>query len=180
MQPEISVSVAIIIERKTSTHRWADYSWSAVGVVAEAPPTEGWQICLETEGVTHYMRSPLVLTLHRKLGEAYDANIETGTPSVWILMDDDEDPESVVPWKIRAVTADPFEAQGMLDAAEGLVERVPMPEPMIAWMANFLKQMPEPEKFRKRKRQPANFEEPQFGKEPIFAPSGQRRPGDGS
>jgi len=170
---EITTSVGIIVERRESASKWVDHVWTAPAVVPDAPPTDGWQLLQQGEGVVSYHYAPVRVTLHRKLGEAYDANVETEAPSLWILLDDaDTEP---VPYTVRGVTADPYEAMGVLDSGEGLVERVPMPAELVRWMADYLKQMPEPEKFRKRKRTAATVEEPQFGKEPIFEQ--RRRPG---
>ncbi len=178
MEAEISVAVGIVLERRESSNRWLDHVWEPIAVIPDAPATGGWQVLREEAGCTQFHYAPVSVTLHRKLGEAYDANVETEQPSLWVMLDDaDADP---VPFTLRGVTADPYEAQGMLDAGEGLVERLPMPEPMVAWMADFLRQMPEPEKFRKRKRTSSKPEEQQFGKDPIFAPGGRRPGGSGS
>lgn len=174
MEKEITVWVGIVLERRKSSNRWLDHVWSAISVVPDAPATDGWQVLRSDGDRVQFHYAPLPLTLHRKLGEAYDANVETEAPAIWILLDDaDTEP---VPYSVRGVTADPYEAQGMLDAGEGLIERVPMPEELVSWMVEYLKQMPDPEKFRKRKRTSSKPEEQQFGKEPIFAPGG-RRPG---
>jgi hypothetical protein len=176
VEKEITVWVGIVLERRESSNRWLDHVWSAITVVPDAPATDGWQVLRSDGDCVQYHYAPVPLTLHRKLGEAYDANVETEAPALWILLDDsDTEP---VPYSVRAVTADPYEAQGMLDAGEGLVERVPMPEALVAWMVEFLKQMPDPEKFRKRKRKSFKSEEQQFGKEPIFAPGGQPSEGE--
>lgn len=166
MEREITTSVGIIVERRESASRWVEHVWTAPAVIPDAPPTDGWQLLQQGDGVVRYHYAPVPVTLHRKMGEAYDANVETEEPSLWIMLDDaDREP---VPYTVRGVTADPYEALGMLDAGEGLVERVPMPGELVRWMAEYIKQMPEPEKFRKRKRTSAKVEEPQFGKEPIF------------
>lgn len=166
MEPEITTSVGIVVERRESTNRWADHLWTPLAAIPDAPPTDGWQVLQKGDGIVQYHYAPIPVTLHRKLGEAYDANVETEAPSLWIMLDEaDTDP---VPYTVRGVTADPFEAMGMLDAGEGIVERVSMPAELVRWMAGYLKQLPEPEKFRKRKRTSAKEDAPQFGKEPIF------------
>lgn len=176
MKTEITVPVGIVLERRDSTSRWVDHIWTPVAVVPEMLPTDGWQLLVSHEGLSQFQYAAVPLTLHRRMGEAYDANVETESPAVWVMLDDDD--ADTVPYKVRGVTADPYEAQGMLDAGEGIVERVPMPAALVQWMIEYLKQMPEPEAFRKRKRVPTNFEESQFGKDPIFAPGGRRDSGE--
>ncbi|MBO6758845.1 MAG: DUF3305 domain-containing protein [Roseibium sp.] len=177
MESEIGIPVGVIVERRKSKHPWADYTWTGVAVVPHAPPTDGWQQIMSADDVTQFQYAPVSVTLHRKMGEAYDANMETGAPSLWILLDDaDTEP---VPFAVRAVTADPYEAQAALDAGEGLIERLPMPKDMLLWAVDYLKQMPDPEAFKKRKRQSSRPEKQQFGKEPIFAQDRRRSEGAG-
>lgn len=175
MEPEIVMSVGIVLERRKSKHPWADYAWQVVAVVPEMPVTDGWQHAQSDGESDLFQFSPATLTLHRRMGEAYDANIGTDKPALWVLLDEDD--TEPVPYKLRGVTADPYEAQGFLDSAEGLAERVVMPPDVAAWMAAYLKQMPEPEQFRKRRRVPLEIEEARFGKDPIFAPGGKRPAG---
>ncbi|MEJ8474137.1 DUF3305 domain-containing protein [Roseibium algae] len=172
MEAEITRQVGIVLEQRISKHPWADHVWVPVAVLSDPPEGATW-IEMEPEGDTrvfHY--GPVPVNLHRRMGEAYDANIETEAPALWVLLDDaDTDP---VPFKVRGVTADPYEAMGVLDSGEGLVERLPVPVDVLHWMVDYLKQMPDPEKFRKRRRVPHETEQLKFGKEPIFAPGGRR------
>jgi hypothetical protein len=50
------------------------------------------------------------------------------------------------------VTASPFEAQDYCDTGEELVEKVPMPHGLVAWIREFVKRHHEEEVFKKRKR----------------------------
>jgi hypothetical protein len=50
-----------------------------------------------------------------------------------------------------------------------MVEAVPMPDDVAAWVREFAEAHFSPEPFRKRQRdRPAAIEEPKFGKVPIF------------
>ncbi|GGB42107.1 hypothetical protein GCM10011316_12550 [Roseibium aquae] len=176
MKSEILMPVGILIERRKSTHPWADYTWKGLGVVPNALPTGGWQIAVQGDMATQFLYASVNLVLHRRMGEAYDANVETGSPALWIMLDDaDTQP---VPYRVHGVTADPYEAQGRLDSAEGLVERVDMPPEILAWAVDYIKQMPDPGAFLKRKRVPEKLEEQKFGKMPIFSPEGRRVEGE--
>ncbi|WP_394701582.1 DUF3305 domain-containing protein [uncultured Roseibium sp.] len=100
--------------------------------------------------MVQYHYAPVPLTLHRKLGEAYDANVETETPSLWILLDDAE--TEPVPYKVRGVTADPYEAMGSCSIpAKASSNGCRCRQSWCVWMADYMRQMPEPEKFKKRK-----------------------------
>jgi len=174
---EVSAMFGIVLERRPSPSKWADWSWAVVEVIPDAPPTEGWTVIQEQGGVTRYLSSPHMLVLHHKMVEAYDANIETGDPSIWAMLDDEIEARDP-PYRVRGVTADPYEAQGVLDSAEGLVERVQMPRETVAWMAQYLGSLPEAPAFRKRRRDRVELEKQIFGKEPIFSPLGRKEERD--
>lgn len=180
MQREVSLSFGIVLERRPATSRWTDWVWSVPEVIIEAPATDGW--CeIEARGETRrYLSAPHCLTLHHKMVEAYDSNIETGEPCLWVLLNEADGPEDPG-WRVAAITADPHQAIGFLDSGEGLVERVPMPRAVIAWMAEYLKSLPEAPAFRKRQRDRMPDEVQLFGKTPIFkAPAGKVSARDGA
>lgn len=174
MEREISAQFGMVLERRPAASAWADWVWRIVDVVPDAPATDGWLLLSEEGGVRRYLSAPHALTLHHKMVEAYDANIETGSPKIWAMLDD-ATAGGEPPFRVRGVTADPYEAQGVLDCAEGLVEKLDMPRATIAWMAAFLSAIPEAPAFRKRRRDKVEIEKQIFGKEPVFTSS--RDPG---
>ncbi|WP_417768710.1 DUF3305 domain-containing protein [Stappia sp.] len=173
MQREVSASFGVVLERRPSTSKWADWSWSVVDVIADAPATDGWTILSDEDGRRRYLSSPHVLQLHHKMVDAYDANIETGAPSVWVMLDEMLGAAEPA-YRVRGITTDPYEAQGVLDSAEGIVDRLPMPKATVAWMAKFLASLPDAPAFRKRRRDRVEVEKQIFGKEPIFSPLGRK------
>lgn len=177
MEREISITLAIVLEQRPSSNPWTDHVWQIVDILPGEDQPEGWREVPvpgdQAEGCRRFVYAPAELTLHRRLGEAYDHNMMTENPALWVMLDECTD--RPVPYKLRGVTADPYEAAGFLDAAEGLIERLAMPVAVRSWMAEYMLQMPEPEQFKKRKRVPFKGEEEQkFGKEPIFSPDGRK------
>lgn len=55
---------------------------------------------------------------------------------------------------VLTVTASAYEAQDYTDNGEDVVERVPMTEPLEAWIGEFVRQNHNEELFVKRKRRP--------------------------
>ena len=167
MQRETTTFFGVILEREPATSPWADWIWRVADVVTDAPETDGWMLMSEEgEGRVRYLNAPHPLTLHHKMVEAYDANIETGAPKLWVMLDDE--PGAQPPFRVRGITADPYEAQGALDSAEGLVEKIEMPRATLAWMARFLSEIPEAPAFRKRRRDKVQIEKQIFGKDPVY------------
>ncbi len=118
--------------------------------------------------MTRFHAGTVTLTLHRKLVEAYKVNLARDEASLWVILQDNEE-EGDMPFVVDTVTASPYEAQNFADTGEGLVEPVPVPGELLAWMLDFVRSHPDEEVFKKRKRDRLDVEELKFGKEPIFA-----------
>lgn len=166
MQKEVSRQFGVVLQRRPAVSKWADWVWSVAEIVPDAPATGGWREIGRDGDIVRYMNAPFTVTLHYKMVEAYDSNIETGQPAIWAALaeNDAADP----PWRVIGVTVDPYQAQSWQEAGEGLVERLALPADAVAWMARFLKEIPEAPAFRKRRRDSAKVEEQKFGKTPIF------------
>ncbi|WP_169391266.1 DUF3305 domain-containing protein [Stappia stellulata] len=171
MEREVSAMLGVVLERRPATSRWVDWVWAVPEVIADAPPTDGWREIARDGETRRYLSAPHALTLHHKMVEAYDSNIETGEPCVWALLEA-TDGSREPGWRVFAVTADPYEAQGFLERPDSLVERVAMPPATVAWMARFLAAIPEAPAFKKRRRTKAVEERQIFGKAPIFNSDG--------
>jgi len=95
-----------------------------------------------------YHAGTLELELFRSDTEAYMNGLSSAVPSIYVIMDQHvgDKPE------LHAVTASPYEAQDYMDNGEMLVEAVPMPDGLIAWVSEFTRAHHVDEEFVKRKR----------------------------
>ena len=57
-----------------------------------------------------------------------------------------------MPWVPTLVTASPYEGQDYMDSGDGLIEQVPMPLGLMAWVRDFVLEHHVDEPFIKRKR----------------------------
>jgi hypothetical protein len=57
-----------------------------------------------------------------------------------------------MPYEVLLATASPYQAQDYADSGEELVEKVPMPEGVVAWVRDFVEKHHEEEEFVKRRR----------------------------
>lgn len=147
------MAVGIVVERRESKHPWRDYEWRPVAVLPNAPamdPSGPWRKLSEGEDWVLFHAGVLEVELYRTDTQAYRETLAGDPPSLFVVLREDEDGEhDVVPF---AVTASTFEAQDFVDAGDDIVERVPMPEEMVAWMQQFIDAHHKEEAFRKRKR----------------------------
>ena len=170
MEKEVSMPVGIIAERRRLDHPWADHSWRPVAVVPGLKAPVERRVIESGDGWQRFLLGCLTVTLHRKETEAYIQNLTSTRPAVFIMLQQEEDDPEI---EVRAVlaTASPYDAQDYLDSGEDIVEAVPMPEEMVAWLEDFIAAHHVDEAFKKRKRQNFREETPLFGKElhPIEA-----------
>lgn len=167
MSKQETLDVGVVVERRKIDHPWQEWEWKPVGIFVGAEAESDWQTIAQGEGWTHFHAATMQIELHRRETEGYVHNLETEEPSVYIVMRDDEDDETDHPYYISLVTANPYEAQDYLDTGEEIVERVLMPEPVLAWLQHFIEQHHVEEKFIKRQRDKMKLEEHKFGQEPL-------------
>lgn len=146
-----SIPVGVVVQRRPGVTRWARYAWRAVAVLPGAGPAE-WQELRRSDGpagpVIEYHAGTLPLTLWRTDTEAYRVGLSTEPPSVFVVLRG----ETGTRLSLFAVTASPFEAQDYGDTGEEIVERVPMPPGLVAWIRSFVERHHVEEPFVKRRR----------------------------
>lgn len=164
-----TLPVGIVVERRDSTHPWADQIWTPVAVIPGAPPVDPagpWKILQQGEGWEQYLAGTLTIEIWRTDTEAYLDCLSGKTPQVFVVLREDlEGEHDVVPF---LATVSSYEAQDYADAGEDIVEGVPMPEAIVAWLRAFIDTHHEPEPFRKRrlrgKKGEGSGEEPRYGR----------------
>lgn len=141
--------LGIVIRRTPGVTRWAKWSWRVSGVLPAAKDAD-WQLLREEDGASEYHAATLPLELHRADAEAYMQGLTAEPPCVYVIMRESDD--TARPLDVTLVTASPFEAQDYADNGEDLVERVPMPAGLVAWVREFTLAHFKEEEFKKRRR----------------------------
>lgn len=97
-----SMPISVIMEKKPSSHAWADYSYRAVGVVSsQEDETEKVTRIHAENGVEHYLYSGLSLALHEDECESYYHNLMSPEPGCFIVANETEDlDEMPVPYLV--------------------------------------------------------------------------------
>lgn len=178
MDKTATMSIGIVVERRKSNSRWIDAVWKPVSVFTGAPVEADWRELRSGDGWTWYHAATVPLELHRTDAESYKYNLSTRSPSVFVVMEPDT---GDFPWRVALATVSAYEGESYLTGDDAIVEAVPMPEDIAAWLRDFALAHFKPEPFRKRRRDktPA-LEEDKFGKEPVFGrrKTGSPEPGD--
>lgn len=155
--------VGIVVRKQPGVTRWTKWIWRPVGVLPGAEEADWREMRREGEAV-EYHAATRMLEVHRAETEAYLVALSNEPPCVYVIMRPSEDPDAEQEVEIFAVTASPFEAQDYCDSGEEIVEAVPMPPALIAWVSAFVERHHIEEEFVKRRRDRVKVEQVEDGK----------------
>ena len=149
--PVAAMPLGVVLQRKPGVTRWQRWTWTASAVLPGAGPAD-WQVLRGEDSVTEFHAATLTLELHRAEVEAYRVSLMMEPPAVFVVLRPNDDPDFEHDYIIHAVTASAYEAQDYMDSGEEIVEAVPMPPGLIAWVTAFSDTHFVDEPFVKRKR----------------------------
>jgi hypothetical protein len=146
-----SMPVGIIVRKTPGVTRWAKWAWKVTGILPGAGPAKWHELRRDGDAV-EYHAATLTMDLWSTDTEAYLVGLSAKIPSVTVVLRDHTDPNADIPWEPAFVTASPYEGQDYLDSGDGLVEAVPMPLTVMAWVRDFVQEHHVEEPFIKRQR----------------------------
>lgn len=145
------LKVGAVVRRSPGVTRWAREVWKPVAVIPGAPEAF-WKEMVREGEVIDYHAGTVCMELFRADVESYLVSLNMTVPSVWIIMDRDDTNRSPSGWFVSTITASAYEAQDALDSGESIVEPVPVPESLAAWIKEFVDLHYIEEPFKKRQR----------------------------
>ena len=159
VQKSVSIPLGIVIRKAPGVTRWVDHVWKAVAVLPGAGPAH-WKKLRCDGDVIEYHAATVPLELFRTDTEAYLHGLSTKIPAIYVVM---RESEGADPLDVVLTTASPYEAQDYADTGEELVEKVPMPEGLVAWIRDYVEQHHEDEVFIKRRRDKSRVDREENG-----------------
>lgn len=157
-----TMPVGVVLRRTPGVTRWAKYAWRAVAVLPGAGDASWKELRREGDAIEYHAATP-VLELHGAEAEAYLNGLSDAVPSVYVVMRSSDDPQGPFPYEVLKITASPYEAQDYTDSGDELVEKVPMPHGLVAWVRSFVEEFYREEVFIKRKRKNARVDQKEDG-----------------
>ena len=134
-----SMPIAVIMQRRTVNHRWADEAWAAVGVVCDCGDLPQFKQLNRTVQREHYLVCGLQLELYPDENDGYFENCVAPEPKVFVR------------WRMQDGRAMPVQASvsygegtRMLDSGES-ADGVAMPGEIHAWLARYLQDHYQPQ-----------------------------------
>ncbi len=155
--------IGVVLRKQPGVTRWAKWVWRAVAVLPGAGPADWRELRREGEAV-EYHAATCTLEVHRADTESYLVALSNDPPCVYVVLRTSEDPEAEHDIEVFMVTASAYEAQDYLDSGDDIVEAVPMPPSLIAWLSDFVGRHHKEEKFIKRRRDRVDLEKVEDGK----------------
>jgi len=132
-EKSITMPIGVVLQRRPGVTRWAKHAWHPIAVLPGAAPAT-WKLLRENGDIHDYHAATLPLTLHRADAEAYKVSLTMTPPAVFVILRASDGPQTV---SVHAVTASAYEAQDYCESGEEIVEPVPMPDGLIAWVRDF-------------------------------------------
>jgi hypothetical protein len=153
--PFAAITVGVVVERRKAASPWSDFTWRPVAVLPGEPATAPWtQLAADGDAATFYAGAADVDLYVSETGN-YRDNLVTHAPSIWVALR----PTGVEPpYELVGATADPAEGESYTQSGENVVEAVPMPEPLRAFVEAFVAEHHVERPFYKRKRDRADPE----------------------
>lgn len=145
------LQVGAVVRRTPGVTQWARDIWKPIAVIPGAPEAF-WKELVRDGDVVDYHAGTVTMQLFRADVEGYLVSLNMATPSIWVVMDRDETHNSPSGWVVSTVTASAHEALDALDSGESIVEAVPIPESLAAWIKEFIDMHYIEEPFKKRRR----------------------------
>ena len=150
--PKEILRLGVLALRRPPASRWSTGELRPVMVLPAEPGTPPGTRLSDEDGVeTWYLGARDMVLWSGDAGHHLD-NLRSGRASVWVALRG-ADPARA---EVVAVTADPYEGEGLASDPDLIVDAVPMPDPVARAVSDFAQahfvEMP----FKKRKRLPAD------------------------
>lgn len=144
-----TMPMGVVLRRTPGVTRWAAWAWRVSDVLPGAADASWTLLRQEGESSEFHAATPHV-ELHGAETDAYLHGLHAQVPCLYVVMRETEDSDR--PFEIVLVTASPYEAQDYADNGEDVVEKIAMPEVVLAWVRDFVTRHHKEETFKKRKR----------------------------
>lgn len=148
-KPLKTIPVGVVVERQKAQSQWIDYTWRPASVLPGIPDAKPWTVLSEAEDSTLFYAGDAEVELHRSETTQYRDNLNSETPSLWVVL---RETGAEPPYALFIVTADSAEGEGLAYTGSDIVETVPMPDQIAEIVMQFVTEHHVERVFFKRKR----------------------------
>lgn len=152
MEIRESVQVGVVVERRQTDNVWQPERWRVVALLPGVPDTAAWTVLEQGGGWARLYAGAAEVALYASETDNYKHNLDSPTPAVFVILRRDGG------WRLLGATVDPGEIDAHSDAGDDLIEALPLPPEMEAWMRGFIERHHVERPFHKRQRDRADPE----------------------
>lgn len=127
--------VGVIAERQAVDNPWIDHRWRVTAILPAAPDVPAWTCLQRTDTVQRYYAGAADLMLFPRETDTLKYNIEGVAPAVYVFLRSAPGDPGM---SLAGATVCVGEAHAHADTGSDLVEAVPMPPEIHAWVAAFV------------------------------------------
>ena len=127
--------VGVIAEWQAVESEWSDHRWRVVDLLPGAAQVPAWTLLASSPGMRRYFAGNAELHLYPLETDTLKHNLEGPQPAVYVFL---RTTEAAPGMSLLGATVCAGEAQAHVDTGSDLVEAVPMPPDLAAWVADFV------------------------------------------
>jgi hypothetical protein len=146
-------TVSVLVERRRGVTPWQDWVWQPVEVLEDAPAVPPWTPLRQAGDTTLFFAGTATLALHPTDTDNYRHNLAAEQPRLWVVL---RHVEAAPGLAMHAATLDAGEAHLYADAGNDLLEALPLPPGLRAWLEDFTTRHHQPRGYFKRRRDRAD------------------------
>lgn len=128
--------VGVVVERRRLHSVWQDHDWIPVQVLPGLPHCDDWTLLGREGEVERFYAGAAEIRLFRHETETLRHNLEGPAPAIFVMLRRTGDERGI---ELHGATACPGEAQAHADTGDDIVEAVAMPEPILHWIADYVR-----------------------------------------
>mgnify|MGYP002621974374 FL=1 len=142
--PQQRLRLGVLATRRPPVTRWGQAELRPTSVLPAAPELAAGTLISSENGTETWYLGARDMVLYSGDTAHHLDNLNSGRPSVWVVMRREE---------LACVTVDPYEGEGYASDLEAVVEALPMPATLRDAVAAFIEEHHVDIPFKKRKRQ---------------------------
>ena len=129
------MTLGVIAEWRRLDLPWASERWTVAGVLPGLPNLAAWSVLDGSEGWRRYYAGPATVELFAGETAGYRRNLLEHRPALYVILRRDRRPPGVA---VHGATVDPGEVEVHADAGDDIIEALPLPDFLRAWVEGFV------------------------------------------
>jgi hypothetical protein len=142
--------IGVIAERQAVDNPWIDHRWRVTAILETAPAVPAWTCLERSASMQRFYAGGADLLLFPRETDTLKYNIEGAAPAVYVFLRSAPGEPGMA---LAGATVCVGEAHAHADTGSDLVEPVPMPPGILAWVSAFVTEHHVEREVWKRKRE---------------------------